>query len=145
MKSFDVKDCYVHVKTLGTRLNELNEEIIQYLILNAGSKQQAKLVQLIFSSGFNLFVFLNRGKKKLALVAKETKEQLASLQSKLELANTGIFYQNKRIVFQLFVFLEMINRDNKIEKLEKEIETIHNQTKINEVRIIINKYFHLIV
>jgi hypothetical protein len=30
------------VKRLGTRLNELNEEIIEYLIQNAGSKQQAK-------------------------------------------------------------------------------------------------------
>lgn len=42
LRSFDVKDCFIHVKTLGTRLNELNEEIIQYLIENAGSKQQAK-------------------------------------------------------------------------------------------------------
>jgi hypothetical protein len=42
LKSFDVKDCYVHVKRLGTRLNELNEDIIQYLIQTAGSKQQAK-------------------------------------------------------------------------------------------------------
>ncbi len=42
LKSFDVKDCYVHVQKLGTRLNELNEDIIQYLIQNAGTKQQAK-------------------------------------------------------------------------------------------------------
>lgn len=42
LKSFDVKDCYVHVKNLSTRLTELNEEIMQYLIQNAGNKQQAK-------------------------------------------------------------------------------------------------------
>jgi len=42
LKSFDVKDCYVHVTALGTRLNQLNEEIMQYLIQNAGNKQQAK-------------------------------------------------------------------------------------------------------
>ena len=42
LKAFDVKDCFIHVKALSTRLDELNEEIIQYLILNAGSKQQAK-------------------------------------------------------------------------------------------------------
>lgn len=32
----------MHVKELGTRLNELNEDIIQYLIQNAAAKQQAK-------------------------------------------------------------------------------------------------------
>jgi hypothetical protein len=40
-------------------------------------------------SFFLIIFFLNRGKKKLVQVAKETKEQLTSLQSKLEMANTG--------------------------------------------------------
>ncbi|CAF5115421.1 unnamed protein product [Rotaria magnacalcarata] len=39
LKSFDVKDCYLHVKALGNRINELNEEIIQFLIQNTGTKQ----------------------------------------------------------------------------------------------------------
>jgi len=71
-----------------------------------------------------------RGKKKLAQVAKETKEQLVSLQSKLETANTGILKYYLKISYFSYSFLEMINRDNKIEKLEKEIETI----KTNEVK-----------
>jgi hypothetical protein len=39
LKSFDVKDCYLHVKTLGNRINELNEDIIQFLVQNTGTKQ----------------------------------------------------------------------------------------------------------
>ena len=91
LRSFDVKDCYVHVQTLGTRLNELNEEIIQYLIENAGSKQQAKCNIFSISSFPIKFLgfLLDRGKKKMAQVVKETKEQLSSLQSKLEMANNG--------------------------------------------------------
>jgi hypothetical protein len=34
--------------------------------------------------------FVNRGKRKLAQMTKEAKEQLADLQSKLEMANKGI-------------------------------------------------------
>ena len=47
LKSFDIKDCYVHVKSLGTRLNDLNEEIIQHLIQTAVIKQQTKFVEEI--------------------------------------------------------------------------------------------------
>jgi len=36
--------------------------------------------------------FVNRGKRKLAQVTKEAKEQLADLQSKLEMANAGKIY-----------------------------------------------------
>ena len=39
LKAFDVKDCYLHVKTLINRITELNEEIIQFLIQNTGTKQ----------------------------------------------------------------------------------------------------------
>lgn len=42
LRSFDIKDCYSHVKSLGTRLTELNEEIIQHLIHTAATKQQGK-------------------------------------------------------------------------------------------------------
>lgn len=42
------------------------------------------LLQLI-----SLHFLLDRGKKKLAQVIKETKDQLTSLQSKLEMANNG--------------------------------------------------------
>jgi hypothetical protein len=35
---------------------------------------------------------MNRGKRKLAQVTKEAKEQLADLQSKLEMANAGKIY-----------------------------------------------------
>ncbi|CAF2075852.1 unnamed protein product [Rotaria magnacalcarata] len=72
LKSFDVKDCFVHVKQLGTQLNEVNEQIIEYLVQTAAAKQQAK------------------GKKKPAQISKEIKEQLSNLQSKLDQANTGI-------------------------------------------------------
>ncbi len=88
LKSFDVKDCYVHVKRLGTRLNELNEDIIQYLIQTAGSKQQAKQNITDFLFEINS-ILSNRAKKKIALAAKETREHLTSLQSKLEMTNTG--------------------------------------------------------
>ncbi|CAF1614058.1 unnamed protein product, partial [Didymodactylos carnosus] len=37
--TFDVTDCFIHIKSLRTRLNELNEEIIQFLIQNVGTKQ----------------------------------------------------------------------------------------------------------
>lgn len=39
LKAFDAKECYSNVKTLGSRLNELNEEIIQFLVQNTGTKQ----------------------------------------------------------------------------------------------------------
>lgn len=39
LRSFDIKDCYSHVKSLGSRLNELNDEIIQHLIQTAATKQ----------------------------------------------------------------------------------------------------------
>ena len=42
LKSFNVKASYAHVKALGTRLSELNEEIIEYLIRNAAAKQEGK-------------------------------------------------------------------------------------------------------
>ena len=50
------------------------------------NNKQSKF-QFIFYSDLK---FPYRGKKKLAQVAKETKEQLTSLQSKLEAANNGI-------------------------------------------------------
>ncbi|CAF2637227.1 unnamed protein product [Rotaria sp. Silwood2] len=79
LKSFDAKDCYVHVRELGTRLNELNEEIIEYLIQNAAAKQQTK------------------GKKKSAQATKETKEQLTNLQTKLDTANTEVINRDEKI------------------------------------------------
>ncbi|CAF4030211.1 unnamed protein product, partial [Adineta steineri] len=101
LKAFDVKDCYQHVKTLGSRINELNEEIIQFLIQNTGTKQTKVMVE--------------RGKRKLAQVTKEAKEQLADLQSKLEMANT-----------------EMVAKDTTIQTLEKDIETTRHEIKTTQ-------------
>ncbi|CAF0725747.1 unnamed protein product [Rotaria sp. Silwood1] len=101
LKSFDVKDCYLHVKALGNRINELNEEIIQFLIQNTGTKQTKVMVE--------------RGKRKLAQVTKEAKEQLADLQSKLEMANT-----------------EMMGKDEKIQAIEKDIETVRVEAKTSQ-------------
>ncbi|CAF1176649.1 unnamed protein product [Rotaria sordida] len=101
LKSFDVKDCYLHVKALGNRINELNEEIIQFLIQNTGTKQTKVMVE--------------RGKRKLAQVTKEAKEQLADLQSKLEIANT-----------------EMMGKGEKIQTLEKDIEGIRVEVKTSQ-------------
>jgi hypothetical protein len=39
LQSFDVKDCFLHAKALTSRINELNEEIIQFLVQNTGTKQ----------------------------------------------------------------------------------------------------------
>ncbi|CAF1201089.1 unnamed protein product [Adineta ricciae] len=94
LRSFDVKDCFQHVKQLGNRLNELNDDIVTYLIQNAAAKHQAK------------------GKKKLAQATKETKDQLSALQQKLESINN-----------------EMINKDSKIEALEKANETLQRDLK----------------
>lgn len=52
LKSFDVKDCYFHVKALTKRINELNEDIVQFLIQNTGTKQ-TKYVNII------LYFFVN--------------------------------------------------------------------------------------
>ncbi|CAF4038343.1 unnamed protein product [Rotaria sp. Silwood2] len=101
LKSFDVKDCYLHVKALGNRINELNEEIIQFLIQNTGTKQTKVMVE--------------RGKRKLAQVTKEAKEQLADLQSKLEMVNT-----------------EMMGKEEKIQTLEKDIETVRVEVKTSQ-------------
>ncbi|UJR23166.1 hypothetical protein I4U23_026184 [Adineta vaga] len=79
LRSFDVKDCYLHVKHLGTRLNELNDDIITYLIQNAAAKHQAK------------------GKKKLAQATKETKDQLSALQQKLESINNEMMTKDSKI------------------------------------------------
>ncbi|CAF2135435.1 unnamed protein product [Rotaria magnacalcarata] len=101
LKSFDVKDCYLHVKALGNRINELNEEIIQFLIQNTGTKQTKVMVE--------------RGKRKLAQVTKEAKEQLADLQSKLQIANT-----------------EMMSRDEKIQTLEKDVDGVRAEVKSSQ-------------
>ncbi|UJR25758.1 hypothetical protein I4U23_007112 [Adineta vaga] len=101
LQSFDVKDCYRHVKTLGSRINELNEEIIQFLIQNTGTKQTKVMVE--------------RGKRKLAQVTKEAKEQLADLQSKLEIANA-----------------EMMAKDAAIQALGKDIETARTEIKTTQ-------------
>ncbi|CAF0855514.1 unnamed protein product [Adineta ricciae] len=101
LQSFDVKDCYGHVKSLGSRINELNEEIIQFLIQNTGTKQTKVMVE--------------RGKRKLAQVTKEAKEQLAELQSKLEIANAG-----------------MMAKDAAIQALGKDIETARAEVKTTE-------------
>ncbi|CAM2723662.1 unnamed protein product [Rotaria socialis] len=101
LKSFDVKDCYLHVKALGNRINELNEEIIQFLIQNTGTKQTKVMVE--------------RGKRKLAQVTKEAKEQLADLQSKLQITNT-----------------EMISRDEKIQTLEKDVDGVRAEVKSSQ-------------
>lgn len=39
LKAFDAKECFLHVKGLINRIGELNEEIIQCLIQNTGTKQ----------------------------------------------------------------------------------------------------------
>ncbi|CAF1034542.1 unnamed protein product [Rotaria sordida] len=107
LKSFDVKDCYVHVKELGTRLNELNEEIIEHLIQNAAAKQQAK------------------GKKKSAQTPKETKEQLTNLQTKLDIANTEIINRDDKI--QLL--------ENEIQKNQNNQKILHDQLNQYEIKI----------
>ncbi|CAF1103640.1 unnamed protein product [Rotaria sp. Silwood1] len=114
LKSFDVKDCYVHVRELGTRLTELNEEIIEYLIQNAAAKQQAK------------------GKKKSTPIPKEIKEQLTNLQTKLDTANTDIINRDEKIQFL----------ENEINTIRNEIQTnqdnqkiLHNQLNQYELEI----------
>ncbi|CAF3032124.1 unnamed protein product [Rotaria sp. Silwood2] len=102
LKSFDAKDCYVHVRELGTRLNELNEEIIEYLIQNAAAKQQTK------------------GKKKSAQATKETKEQLTNLQTKLDTANTEVINRDEKI--QLL--------EDEIDTIRNEIQTNQDNQKI---------------
>ncbi|CAF2464331.1 unnamed protein product [Rotaria sp. Silwood2] len=102
LKSFDAKDCYVHVRELGTRLNELNEEIIEYLIQNAAAKQQTK------------------GKKKSAQATKETKEQLTNLQTKLDTANTEVINRDEKI--QLL--------EDEISTIRNEIQTNQDNQKI---------------
>lgn len=75
----------------------------------------------------------HRGKKKIAQAAKETKDQLSALQAKLESANNGIWY--KRIFFRRLSFsfvIEMINKDNRIETLEKENETMSREIKMKQ-------------
>jgi len=57
----------------------------------------------LFVFNIDLFVY-SRGKKKLAQAAKETKEQLASLQSKLEMANTGSKNDCLKRLVQIIVF-----------------------------------------
>ncbi len=50
-----------------------------------------------------------RGKKKLFQSARETKEQLANLQSKLEMANTGIDrsnIKNKEFYSKIFLLFQ---------------------------------------
>lgn len=69
-------------------------------MLEQNNKQSKN--QIDFFRNFH-FIFFNRGKKKLAQVAKETKEQLNNLQSKLELANTGILNIKNRI-YLFFIF-----------------------------------------
>lgn len=87
----------------------------------------------MFVFNIDLFVY-SRGKKKLAQAAKETKEQLASLQSKLEMANTGSKNDClKKTRSNNCFFLEMTNRDNKIESLENDIEILKNEAKTTEV------------
>ncbi|CAF0832725.1 unnamed protein product [Didymodactylos carnosus] len=100
--TFDVKDCFIHVKTLGTRLNELNEEIIQFLIQNVGTKQTNNQVLYRFC----------RGKRKLEKMSKEAKEQLQDLQNKLESANS-----------------EMTAKETKIQQLLETIETVKTESK----------------
>ena len=39
LQSFDVKDCFIHTKGLINRISELNEEIVQCLVQNTGTKQ----------------------------------------------------------------------------------------------------------
>ncbi len=54
-------------------------------------------------------------------------------------------FKIKKILEIYFLLIEMINKDNKIETLEKEIETIRNEIKTheeNQVNIKYNKYFH---
>ncbi|CAF3709521.1 unnamed protein product [Adineta steineri] len=79
LSSFDAKDCFIHVKQLGTKLSELNEDIIQYLIQNALARTQLK------------------GKKKLAQATKESKDQVSALQQKLETAYNDINNKDNKI------------------------------------------------
>ncbi|CAF3998560.1 unnamed protein product [Rotaria magnacalcarata] len=117
LKSFDVKDCFVHVKQLGTQLNEVNEQIIEYLVQTAAAKQQAK------------------GKKKPAQISKEIKEQLSNLQSKLDQANTEIINRDDQI--------QCLERE--VDQIRQEIEMNQNNQRIlndelNECKIELKSY-----
>ncbi|CAF3083058.1 unnamed protein product [Rotaria socialis] len=117
LKSFDVKDCFVHVKQLGTQLNELNEQIIEYLVQTAVAKQQAK------------------GKKKAVQISKEIKEQLSNLQSKLDQANTEITNRDDQI--------QCLERE--VDQLRHEIDMNQNNQRIlndelNECKIELKSY-----
>lgn len=84
---------------------------------------------------FNLIsCFINdRGKRKLAQVTKEAKEQLADLQSKLEMAHAGrkVKYLNVCFYCQNFL-IEMTARDEKIQGLEKDIEGVRGEVKTSQ-------------
>jgi hypothetical protein len=59
----------------------------------------------------NFLFFLKRGKRKLAQVTKEAKEQLADLQSKLEMANVGklkIFFSSIFLLEKKTLSIEMM-------------------------------------
>ena len=78
-----------------------------------------------------------RGKRKLAQVTKEAKEQLAELQSKLEIANAGKWSSLglRREIFCLIteiVFQGMMAKDAAIQALGKDIETARAEVKTTE-------------
>ena len=63
LKSFDVKDCFLHVKGLINRIGELNEEIIQCLIQNTGTKQTKYVDRIREVFRQKEFLFQSDGRK----------------------------------------------------------------------------------
>lgn len=61
-----------------------------------------RYINNIFVVNKNFYFFIKRGKRKLAQVTKEAKDQLSDLHSKLEMANDG---KKKNFPFNFISFL----------------------------------------
>ena len=91
-----------------------------------------------FSFASQMFHSVRRGKRKLTQVTKEAKEQLADLQSKLEMANAGRCRTRASVIVLHTEFssyrrcVEMMGRDGKIQMLEKDVETVRVEIKTSQ-------------